>query len=129
MFDVKHETYDVLKFDINQILDQQDFRLANVKMDSYTDHVIKGLVVKLTASILALPEDRIQVDEVVYDKWYYHLLDSSKILKKIFGEPPKRVIKIDQQIYSDIKTDVPIQEGQSYMTFEEMPKFECGKYK
>ena len=118
------KTYEVLKFNIQNHLNQRKLQLANVDLDTYLDHFGQDLVIRMTASILALPEEKIVVNEVVYDKWYHHLIDSFNLLKYLLGEPPKREIKIDKQIYSDIKTDFAIPDDRSYVNMIGM-KNEC----
>ena len=108
--------YEVLRFNIEQHLDPSIIDFANIEVSSYLDFATRNMAVNMTTKILALPEERIVIDEVVYDSWWHHFLDSFKLLKFWFGEPKKRKISIDKQIYGHIITNEAIPDGRTHVS-------------
>lgn len=109
--------YEVLRFHLDQIVDQDHIRLSNIDLETYMDHHLRSMVLKMEAKILALPEEKIVINEKIYNSWWDHLLATFKIMRSLFGEPKFREIKINQQIYGDVKIDVPVGDDRSYYRF------------
>lgn len=116
------DTYEVLKFNLSKVLDAEDIHLSNVDVNTHQNHMLGSMVYELQASILALPEKRVKVDEIIYDKWWDHLLSTSRLLRYVFGQPSFREVKIDEQIYKEIKIDLPIEKGRSHVDYLREPE-------
>ena len=115
------EIWDVLTLNNRINVDKSDINLANMEFSKYENEIKHSMIYDMECKILALPEERIVVNEVIYDSWVDHLLSKHVWLQKLFGKPNFRKISIDKKVYGSLITDRAVQHGRKHVEFYNLP--------